>query len=298
MKTPCCPESGALHAQVWFKAELVVDCEKGTSCPFTSIGENRVGSKAIFEWQYLPANLSGLEQRFDALGATLVIDRGTARAEMDESQFRAAPDIGDTLLLVIKARVAPFEHLAGTSLAFHHPPALTITHDDGRPTEIHAQGHASVRITDHMHFQLVDKNGIVTFDSELDSLNGAQAKAELLTKHATDSLLSRLLVSLGQSRNDPDDEFIHLYEILEALATRFGHNQRICGALGVDLDQVKNFHRVCNSLTTASRHRGLAKAPLVRPDATQYSFARGFAWELIVAYATWLDSPSTPTAGI
>lgn len=250
-----------------------------------------MSSVALLEWSYLPTNLIGSAQKFEALGASFVIQNGSARAQMDESTFRLAPGMKQKLLAVIKARVAPFEHLASASLDFRDRPALTITHDDGRPTEIHLEAHAGIRIADYLHFQVIDKNGVVTFDSELDQLASAEANAELLARHATDDVLSRLLLSLAQSRKDRDNEFTHLYEILEALAARFGSNHNICGALGINLPHVRDFHRICNTPSTVSRHRGLAKSPLAEPDPAQYSFARSFAWELVMAYGSWLEGP-------
>ncbi|WP_439851700.1 hypothetical protein ACTACG_08050 [Pseudomonas syringae] len=87
-----------------------------------------MSSVALLEWSYLPANLIGSEQQFEALGASFVIQNGSARAQMDESTFRSAPDMTQKLLAVIKARVAPLEHTEFKREAAGHLPDQGYSH--------------------------------------------------------------------------------------------------------------------------------------------------------------------------
>lgn len=219
----------------------------------------------------------------------MVIEDGLVRADLDATSYEADGAIADRLLRAIRARLAPYERVHVEPLSIDPSPTLTINHQDGRAREIHLQSDfAGIRIRDSLEIQIY-RNGVLIQDSAQERHDRLQDEAELLSKHADDDLLSRLLASNSASKRDPKDEFTHLYEILEALQARFGKPPRLTNELGIEKPKVGKFHSVCNDPTTASRHRGQAKGQLREPTYEEYSYARAFAWEMILSYAQWLD---------
>ncbi|KMU93748.1 hypothetical protein AC138_22555 [Pseudomonas putida] len=228
----------------------------------------------------------------EAHGAIMVIQDGVARADLDAVTYQTDSGIAERLLRTIRARLAPYEFTRVEPIHIDSNPTLTITHQDGQPREIHLQSSfASIRITDHVEIQIY-RNGVLIQDTALEGRDRRQSEAELLSRHADDDLLSRLLASKSASKSNPSDEFTHLYEILEALQSKFVKPATLINELGIEKAKVRKFHSVCNDPSTASRHRGLAKGPLKEPSADQYHHARTFAWDMILSYAQWLEKKS------
>lgn len=249
-------------------------------------------STATLEWRYQPSDLLGKAHTIEAHGAIMVIQDGVARADLDAATYQTDRGIADRLLKSIRARLAPYEFARVEPVHIDSNPTLTITHQDGQPREIHLQSSfASISITDHIEIQ-VYRNGVLIQDTAQERQDRLQSEAELLSRHADDELLSRLLVSNSASKSNPKDEFTHLYEILEALQGKFGKPPKLTNELGIEKAKVGKFHSVCNDPSTASRHRGLTKGPLREPSAEQYNHARSFAWEMIIRYAQWLENQS------
>ncbi|WP_122531517.1 hypothetical protein [Pseudomonas viridiflava] len=246
------------------------------------------GSTATLEWHYHPADLFSDAQTVEAYGASVTMQEGIARADLDETLYKSDASLTSKLLRVIRARLAPYERQRTDPVTVTTPPTLTITHSDGRAREIHLECYASLRVTDSMEIQIFHK-GVLIHDSEQERRDRLLFEAELLSKHAEDDLLGRLLGSHSESKRDPGDEFTHLYEILEALQARFGKPPKLTSVVGIEKTKVGRFHAVCNDPSTVSRHRGQTKGPLRVPTAEEFSFARTFAWEMIMSYADWLE---------
>ncbi|WP_122390336.1 hypothetical protein [Pseudomonas savastanoi] len=244
-------------------------------------------SIATLEWHYRPANLLKEAQTLTAYGASLVIQDGTARAQIDATTFRANVDLADKLLRIIITRLAPYGRESSEALNVDPHPVLSIMHPDDGVREIHLEGTARIQMFSSLDVQIY-RNGVLIEDTARTRAGRLQAEAELLSKHADDDLLNRLLMSHNKSTRDPEKEFTHLYEILEALQTRFVKRTKLVEALAIDKSSFSQFHRICNDPSTVSRHRGLAEGPLKEPGAQEFDFARDFAWRLILSYAQYL----------
>ena len=96
--------------------------------------------------------------------------------------------------------------------------------------------------------------------------------------------------------SDPDDELVHLYEIRDALSTKFGSEKAARNALKISYDNWSRFGQLCNDEPLRQgRHRG--KKYEAR-DATnaELSEARRIAQAMIEGYLRYLDSGQTSTA--
>lgn len=249
-----------------------------------------MGSKAILEWSYIPSDLIDGVLEFEKYGGRVVAQNGRAKAEFDECDYRADSDLAGKLLHTLQARIAPIERRKHQAAEFSTFPTLTVTHPDGA-SEVYLEGHASVRISDHLVIQII-RNGVVIVDSAQEQADEEARQGEILECHADDALLSQILASHKNALKDRNNEFVHLYEILDALEKKFGRFYRVADSLAFDVSRLKAFQAACNTPTTASRHRGSASGPLRRPTQGEYETARSVAWDLVMAYATFLDSPA------
>lgn len=147
-----------------------------------------------------------------------------------------------------------------------------------------------------MHFLLTDKNGNVIADSKRDRIEKEKRLAEFIASYLpNDALLASLCRSKTAAADDPNNELVHLYEIRDALDTKFGGETSARTALGLSDTTWSRFGRLCNNEPLRQgRHRGKASAAL--QDATEGKLieARGIAQAMIEAYLQYLGAFATP----
>jgi hypothetical protein len=89
---------------------------------------------------------------------------------------------------------------------------------------------------------------------------------------------------------DPDNELVHLYEIRDALATKFGGEGAVRSALGIRSKEWSSLGQRANSEPLRQgRHRGTKVGGELR-DAVESELkdARGIARNMIEAYLYYL----------
>ena len=87
-------------------------------------------------------------------------------------------------------------------------------------------------------FQVTDEKGNIVTDSRRDRIEKKRSLAELISGHSSDALLTALLTSHRNSVLDPDNELVHLYEIRDALSTRFDGEKGARNTLGITRAEV------------------------------------------------------------
>ena len=161
-----------------------------------------------------------------------------------------------------------------------------MAHSDSK-REVFLECYAAVSISDHLEIQII-RNWVVIEDSEQERIERESRQALLLESHADDLILARILTSHRNSLHDPDNDFVHLYEIWDALESKFLKRHQVADALKIKFSKFGQFQTVCNRPTLASRHRGTADGALRQPTPAEYELARSIAWELVIGYAEWL----------
>jgi len=117
---------------------------------------------------------------------------------------------------------------------------------------------------------------------------------EITPKIAASPLLKSLLESYGRAVNDPHDEFVHLYEIRDALSKDYGNDTNTRAALKISKNEWSRFGLLtCDEPLEQGRHRG--NHPVSRRQANQVELqeVRNTPWRWIVAFARTLPSSRT-----
>ncbi|EGH22118.1 hypothetical protein PSYMO_11645 [Pseudomonas amygdali pv. mori str. 301020] len=86
-------------------------------------------------------------------------------------------------------------------------------------------------------------------DSEQERIERESRQALLLESHSDDLILARILASHRNSLRDPDNEFVHLYEIWDALESKFLKRHQVADALKIEFSKFGQFQAVCNRPT-------------------------------------------------
>lgn len=122
-------------------------------------------------------------------------------------------------------------------------------------------------------------------------INRNQENLVLMQKHKEDPVLQKLLKSLHQAVNDSENEFIYLYEIYDALLTKFGR-KKMPQVLGLsEEDHCNQFVKLTNNKAySQGRHRG--QSPIDKIESapqSELNQAREIARTFIMSYLKYLD---------
>ncbi len=137
----------------------------------------------------------------------------------------------------------------------------------------------------------IDKYGDIVFDTKKERLDEQNHLACLIGNHRQDGVLDGMLKSFHQSRKDPDNELVHLYEIRDALSNKFGSKQNAINKLGTikyewdELGKLANDPRI-----KQARHRGKSAGALRDASTTELDKARKSAQLLIEKYLEYLST--------
>jgi hypothetical protein len=144
----------------------------------------------------------------------------------------------------------------------------------------------SIAIAGHADFIVTDASGRVLRDSKAERIAEQYRFVDLVLKGVPKHpLVSVLLKSYSSAVNDPANEFIHLFEIREALQKHFGDEQNAKKQLGISNTKWGRLGILANTKPVVqSRHRGKYFEDLRPASLQELEEARVVAKELIEAF--------------
>jgi hypothetical protein len=249
-----------------------------------------------FEWKFSPADYFEEAIEISRQDYTMSIAGGTVRAQVDAGTYEADPDIRRRMHDALNDR------FLGVQLLTHRPYELS----QSTKTRIHPDGRRDifiepepVRITlsgGSVDFQIRDKDGNLIADSKRDRIEKKKTLAALVSTHrASDALLASLLRSQSAAVRDANNELVHLYEIREALSTKFADGSATRAILGIGAAEWSRLGQLCNDEPLRQgRHRGKAIATLRDATEDELAEARAISRNMIEAYLRHLERCGNP----
>ena len=174
-------------------------------------------------------------------------------------------------------------------------PIVTRLRADGtkcRTLEI--QGGACLVTGCRVDVKVRNSDGKLIRDSRQERLDDKQLLSDLAAKHGADTTLTAMLNSFTVALRDRNDELVHLYEVRDALASRFGNAQAAQKATEVSASDWSDLGRICNELPLRQgRHRGKGGPALRDATADELHVAETVAVALIRGYMGYLEAAQT-----
>ena len=152
-----------------------------------------------------------------------------------------------------------------------------------------------VKARSHSDYQFKGPDGTVTFDSREARKRRSIEFGRLTHKYYKHDLTAYFIIRRYRTAiEDPDNEFIHLFDILEALKDRFDERSSdVRQRLGIEKDKFKTFCILANNPdekpVRQGRHRGRNIEELRDASEAELSVARQVARELVFGYLQFLD---------
>jgi hypothetical protein len=156
--------------------------------------------------------------------------------------------------------------------------------DDGSlKTDHRIQGKAAIfKLTGYAPDILIkDPEGKIIKDTRTERIEAEKELLRATLQTNQTGLLNKLLESYSNAVSDAKNELIHLYEILDALSSKYGSRQVAQSELGIDRTNWDRLHDLANNLPLKQgRHRG-SQRELRDATESELEEARQIGKELI-----------------
>lgn len=243
------------------------------------------------EWNYTPLNY--LEEPINLVfdGVSLDIKNGKGRAVITPEQFEKNSTIKEDLHNFIESRFQAVQIFNHKDFELSSPSRTDLREDGKKHHYLQVNSVTFGMTCSSVDFVVKDKNGNIKSDTKRDRLERQNNYAEILEKHRnTDPTLLQLCSSYQMSVKDPDNEFVHLYEVRDALVTRFTSKKLALRELNITSTQWDEIGKLANTLPLKQgRHRGKAPGLLRNANPSELEQGRKSAVNLIEKYLEYLE---------
>ena len=146
--------------------------------------------------------------------------------------------------------------------------------------------------------QIIDGNRVIEVDSRKDRLEEKKDFERLVEKYGqTNEVVKSLIASYHNAVIHPENEFVYLYEIRDALVTEFGNEKNAVCAIGVSRNSLDDFRKLaCHEPVTQGRHRGEKYGKLRAATEEELTKARKISKNMIEGYLKYLESINSQSA--
>lgn len=247
-----------------------------------------MSNRYYFKWTFTPADFfeHGVEILRDDY--KLIIGPGQAEASVEEETYESNPEIRETINQnlndwLLGAQIASFRAYELSD------PTKTLVHADGqlglfiepKPGLFELSGYAP-------RIQIKTPDGSVVYDSGRDQFDHTSRLSELVAAHkSNDETLASLVRSYDRAVRDPQNELVHLYEIRDALAARFGGKVGALAATNISASHWSRLGQLCNDQPLRQgRHRGKTGFALREATEAELREAREIARSMLELYLT------------
>lgn len=220
---------------------------------------------------------------------TIVIEKGRAIARMPAELVDANPDLEASLKKELNVfflgaqpyRQKPFEFTGGSAYRLFPDGRRSISHWVPLILTV------LPAVDDHIY---TDREGMV-HDPRRERIEAMETLAQLSARHALMNLtVRRMLDSFDASVRYRGNEVVYLYEIWDALMTKFQGERRARKALNISKSDRTRLSNLANKEPlNQGRHRGQHAGELRNATTEELFEARRIAREMIEKYLRFLD---------
>lgn len=246
------------------------------------------------EWTFTPLELFEERIDIDSEGCSFTIESGrvTARAPFAGGTPEELRSYCNEIHQRLDALFLAAQMLAHVPCTLSRPGSIKCLRADGRVDAFaFPDGAVIVMATGSVDVQTTDAAGNVITDTRRDRIVSRRTLAARAAAHVSDDVANAILRSYAAAVNDPRNELVHLYEIREALSTRFGGEQPTRKVLGISGGDWSDLGRLaCYEPILQGRHRGEHPGTLRAATAAELAEARKICRDMVGRYLAYLDS--------
>jgi len=249
------------------------------------------------EWNYTPPGYfeEPLSLNFD--GILLDVDNGIAIAKITPAQFENNECIKEDLNSLLESRFHAVQIFNHKDFELHKPSRTDITEDGRKHHYLEVESIVCMSSLGSLDIVVTDKDGNIVSDTKKERLDKQEKYAEAMSRHRkTDPTLNQMVDSYQMSVKDSANEFVHLYEIRDALTARFNSKKLALKELYITSEQWNEIGMLANALPVKQgRHRGNSSGLLRAASPEELEQARKSIVNLIEKYLDYLEQQTPLT---
>jgi len=255
-------------------------------------------NEILLEWRYEPKNCIEEPYPIQEVDYVIDIDNGTAKVILD-FKYENDRNIIEKIRHRLEKEIQIIQLLIDKPCKLiDYEPRETWYHADGRIERIISTNANLDTSSMSIDFLVIGEDGTIRQDTRKERLENQRLLLDLINKHIDrDATLEAIIKSYSAALKDPENEFIHLYEISEALEKRFGKEKYAREKLKItDKNYWGKIGKLANEPLRQSRHRGNFVGKLRDATPEELTEARQIAKAMIQSYVNYLDEQANASS--
>lgn len=259
--------------------------------------EEPVEGRVTIVWDYTPPDFFGEPFVHESGDLRFEIGKGQVRVEAGSEAVDQTGQVADDLQQTVR------NLFLGAQVSLHTPfvlskPKVTRLLPDGTMTAM-LTIFGAVTMTGTVDVRVLDAEGNVIAESAAERARAVMEFAELAARAgSSDAVAQALLGSYSRAVGDKANELVHLWEVAEALDSRFAGERRAQRSLVITKARWNTLGRLSNhEPLKQGRHRGEYPGQLRDATPAELEEARSIAREMILAYLRYLDAAGQRPTG-
>jgi hypothetical protein len=245
----------------------------------------------VLEWKFSPPDYFEEVIHIDRETYSIIIENGRIEARIDPTAYDQEHKMRDELHEALNDR------FLGVQLLTHKQYELSKAsmhrqYPDGRKeVTIFPEPIVMTMTVGSPDIIVKNKDGNIIADTRRDRIEKKKELAELAEKYRSkDQVVGSILKSYKSAVTDPENELVHLYEIRDALSSRFAGEGAARTTLGISNSNWSRLGKLANDEPLRQgRHRGKKVGGLRDATESELKEARGIARNMIEAYLQYLE---------
>jgi hypothetical protein len=245
-------------------------------------------TKIEIEWNYTPPSYFEEQIICERKGYSIKIEDGHITARMNADVFDSQPGFRDSLTQKLNNYFLGAQLIRRQAFEIHGGAINRVWPDGRRDTTLVVQSAVHKHTVENVDLVSTDDEGVV-HDTRRDRIDTTKNLSELSARYAaTNRTARKMLYSFDAAVRDPENELVYLYEVWEALQTKFGGEKKTQNALGILRSDRSRLMHLANELNQG-RHRGSHAGSLRNATTDELDEARAIAGNMIKSYLNYLD---------
>ena len=249
-------------------------------------------AKYIIKWTFTPEDYFEEPFKIEDECFEMWVDIGTVKAEIVE-EICFDPNIeAKKLHSILEGRFYGAEIFLHKPFSLSGPSIIKLDADGRKHYYLHAKSGVVAMTVGRSESELVDKNGKLILSTRRDRIEKILLFSELVSKYKLiDPVVDSIITSYHNAIIYPENEFVYLYEIRDALVDRFGNEKNAIDAIKVSRKSFRRLRQLaCNEPLAQGRHRGEHVGKIRAATEVEIAEARTIARKMIMNYLLYIDN--------
>lgn len=245
----------------------------------------------ILEWNYEPKDYFESNFNVEYENCTIEIQPGIAKAKINPNHIDRIDDIINSLNQNLESRFLAVQVMTHQKYKLSKPSRCDLKKDGTKNLYVQVDDIVCVSDMHSVDIIITDANGNVISNTKQERIDKKKWFSEMTAKFRNkDKTLDQMLNGYSSSVFDPNDEFVHLYEIREAITKKFGGDNNARSKLNISKKEWNDFGFITNEKPLLQgRHRGQNAGVLRKADFSELETVRKIASKIVENYLVYLE---------